>query len=144
MARATKKRKDPGPSAAEVEAILTKYDKDFLDCRELHQWVQVGYYYDAEGDIRRLWRCTRCTARKRNRMSADGSYVSPTVYKHPAGYKIARVKPYQVRGEAIRRAKIYSSEQMMFTKTGFNNGNGKAKKTLTHTAAHKRKTKVSA
>lgn len=135
MARATKKRKaDSGPSEAEVEAALTKYDKDFLACREMHQWVQVGFYYDAEGDIRRLWKCDRCTTTKKNRMTANGTYVSATAYKHPAGYKIPSVKPFQIRGESIRRAKVYSSEQMMLTKTGFNGS--KPKRASTYKGRH--------
>lgn len=140
MARSTKKKtvsKAHPPSAAEVEASLHTYDENNLECREMHWWVQIGFFFDAFGDIRRRWRCVRCKTVKTNRMSPNGAYVGNTTYKHPDGYKVPGVKRQQVRAEKIRRAKVYASEASMLARAVEPTGNK-----LTYPVRHQRKTKV--
>ena len=150
LARATKTRtsRKRGPTAVQLGEALQEYDPKFLQCREAHWWGSVGFYYDAEGDIRRVWQCSRCKAIKRNRMNASGDYIASTAYRHPEGYKIGPVKLAQVRAESIRRAKVYSNENtMMSHAANFNNGtNGKPKvatkkvaKRISHPVRHQKR-----
>lgn len=107
---ATRKKQRPEAS----EASLRRYDEKFLDCREVHFFLTVGWHKTDDGYVQRTRICTRCGTVCKDKLDTYGDRVTSRRYQWPEGYKLDGVVPrVRIRAESLRRAKVYPSEAAM-------------------------------
>jgi hypothetical protein len=108
----------PKTPATKKQDLKAKPDH-YLECREMgHRWKKLGYFHfratHGQGVCRKSL-CERCDTTRYNWYESDGARLW-TEYEYPDHYLLqgtGRVLPKEVRREAIRRAAVFASEDML-------------------------------
>jgi hypothetical protein len=104
-----------------VTQNLADMDLAYLECRDpgiRHRWERLAWFRSDHGVITRQQRCERCGTEKTEKFTSRGNKVfTGNRYTYAKGYLVKKGAPRifanDVRGELIKRAVIYDTEDSM-------------------------------
>ena len=114
-------------TAQAVADALHDYDADFLECRRGnlgHEWRSLGFFRGAAGMVARRVVCKRCGTWRTDLWDAKTAERVRARYTYAEGYRIEGSQPdaLSVRGEVLRRAVVFASEDEMLAAVTSGNG----------------------